>query len=65
MAQLNIQDISVKFEDLLAMSKLSFFVNSLEIIGIMGQNGVGKTTVFNISTGIFMASIVCGEASKY
>ena len=65
MAQLNIQEISVKFEDLLAMSKLSFFANFLEITGLMGHSGVGKTTVFNISTGFYMTSKVCGEASKY
>ena len=56
MAQLKIQDITVKFGGLLALSKLSFSVNSGEIIGLIGPNGAGKTTIFNVLTGVYTAS---------
>ena len=57
MAQLNIYDVTVKFEGLLALSKLSFSANSGEIIGLIGPNGAGKTAVFDILTGVYMASM--------
>ena len=53
MAHLDIQKITVKFGGLVALSELSFTVESGEIVGLIGPNGAGKTTVFNVLTGVY------------
>ncbi|MGE5347302.1 MAG: ABC transporter ATP-binding protein [Acidithiobacillales bacterium] len=51
MALLEIQGLSRHFGGVLAVSDLSFSVNEGEILGLIGPNGSGKTTVFNLVTG--------------
>ena len=53
MVHLDIQKITVKFGGLVALSELSFTVESGEIVGLIGPNGAGKTTVFNVLTGVY------------
>jgi branched-chain amino acid transport system ATP-binding protein len=56
MAQLDIQNITVKFGGLLALSDLSFSIEAGEIVGLIGPNGAGKTTVFNVLTGVYQTT---------
>ncbi len=46
-------NLSKKFEDLIAVDKVSFKINKGEIVGILGPNGAGKTTTIRLLTGIF------------
>ena len=48
--------LSVKFGGLLALNALDIDVRQGEILGLIGPNGSGKTTFFNVISGIYAAS---------
>jgi len=48
--------LSMRFGGLVALNALSLAVNDGEILGLIGPNGSGKTTFFNVITGIYQAS---------
>jgi branched-chain amino acid transport system ATP-binding protein len=48
---LEVKDVSRRFGGLTALYHLSFSLHKDEILGIIGVNGAGKTTAFNIITG--------------
>jgi len=47
--------LSKRFGGVLALDSLDFAVAANEIIGLIGPNGSGKTTFFNVITGIYGA----------
>ncbi len=53
MAHLKVEDLSIGFGGLKALSGVTFAVNKGEIYSIIGPNGAGKTTVFNCISGIY------------
>ena len=50
---LEIKGITKKFGGLVALNNLSFHIEKGEVFGLMGPNGSGKTTVFNLIMGDF------------
>ena len=50
---LHLEDITIQFGGLKAVSGLSFHVPPGELFGLIGPNGAGKTTVFNMITGVY------------
>ena len=51
---LEVQGVTKKFGGLVAINDLSFHLEEGEVLGLMGPNGSGKTTIFNIIMGDFL-----------
>lgn len=51
MPMLEATGVSKAFGGLTAVSKVDFFVDEGEILGLIGPNGAGKTTLFNLISG--------------
>ena len=45
------ENISLSFDKRIVLENLNFTINQGEIIGLLGPNGVGKSTIFNLITG--------------
>jgi branched-chain amino acid transport system ATP-binding protein len=56
MALLELRGLSKKFGGLMAVDNLDLVVNKGDIFGLIGPNGSGKTTIFNLITGSLMPS---------
>ena len=50
---IEVQDLTKYFGATLAVNNVSFKVEKGEIIGLLGPNGSGKTTIMRILTGFF------------
>jgi branched-chain amino acid transport system ATP-binding protein len=53
MALLDVQNVTMKFGELVANDGVSFTVESGSIVGLIGPNGAGKTTLFNCISGLY------------
>ena len=53
---LEIKNVTKKFGGLTALNNVSFKMKENEILGLIGPNGSGKTTIFNIITGYLKAT---------
>ena len=52
-ADLELNDLTLKFGGITALNKINLKVNSGELIGIIGPNGAGKTSLLNCITGYY------------
>ncbi len=50
---LELQNVSLSFGGLKAVSDVNFTMNSGEILSLIGPNGAGKTSTFNLITGVY------------
>ncbi len=53
---IEIQNVSKRYGNKLAVDDVSFTINKGEILGFLGRNGAGKSTTMNIVTGYISAS---------
>jgi len=52
-ALLQLDQVTVRFGGLTAVSELNLSLGAHELIGLIGPNGAGKTTVFNLITSVY------------
>jgi len=50
---LRIEEVSKRFGGIAALNGASFHMREGEVLGLIGPNGSGKTTVFNVITGLY------------
>jgi branched-chain amino acid transport system ATP-binding protein len=53
MAELAVEDLSLRFGGLVVLDKVSFAVEAGELFALIGPNGAGKTTFINLLTGVY------------
>ena len=53
---LETKDLTIRFGGLTAVNSLNFSVEEGQIVGLIGPNGSGKTTVFNLLSGLYRPS---------
>ena len=46
------ENVSLSYGNRLILDNLSFKINESQIFGMLGPNGVGKSTIFNLLTGL-------------
>jgi branched-chain amino acid transport system ATP-binding protein len=58
-ASLTLENVTMRFGGLTAVSELNLTVQGGELAGLIGPNGAGKTTVFNLITGVYNPTSGC------
>lgn len=56
---LEINQLSRKYGDFLAVNNVSFTIGKGEIVGLLGHNGAGKTTIMKMISGFLEANTGC------
>jgi len=49
---IEVVELTKRFDDITAVSEISFFLKKGEVFGFLGPNGAGKTTTINMLTGL-------------
>ena len=49
---INLENISLSFGKRKILENINISTNEGEIVGLLGPNGVGKSTIFNLITGL-------------
>ena len=52
LALIEIENLTKRYDDTLAVDHISFRVHRGEVFGFLGPNGAGKTTTLNMLTGL-------------
>ncbi len=53
---LKLQNVTMQFGGVVALNDVSFEIKKQEILGLIGPNCAGKTTVFNVITGVYQVT---------
>lgn len=53
--KLTVNNLSKKINGISVLENVNFTISSGEILGVVGRNGIGKTTLFRTMTGVYLA----------
>jgi lipopolysaccharide export system ATP-binding protein len=53
---LSFENVSLSYGDRIILDNINFEINEGQIYGMLGPNGVGKSTIFNLITGLIKTS---------
>jgi branched-chain amino acid transport system ATP-binding protein len=53
MAEIEVDNLSLRFGGLVVLDRVSFAVDAGELLALIGPNGAGKTSVFNCISGLY------------
>src|SRR5258708_4294371 len=56
MTLLDVRELSVRFGGVVALDRVSFTVEAGEVVALIGPDGAGKTTLFNVITRVYRPS---------
>lgn len=56
MTMIDVKELCKNYDDVVALSGVSFSITAGEVIGLLGPNGAGKTTLMKILTGFLQPS---------
>lgn len=56
MSVLKVEHLTKKFKGLVALDNLNLDMQKGDLVGLIGPNGSGKTTAFNVITGVYKAT---------
>jgi len=62
---LEVKNLTKKFKDFIAVDRVSFEVNKGEILGLIGENGAGKTTIMRMLATMLKVTDGEGEISGH
>ena len=62
---IKLEKISLYIQKRLILENISFNLNQGQILGLLGPNGVGKSSVFNIITGLLKPNFGCSTKMLY
>ena len=51
------ENVSLSYGNRLILDNLNFKINEGQIFGMLGPNGVGKSTIFNLITGLLVVKL--------
>ena len=62
---IEIQNLTKRYGNKVAVNNISFTVNSGEIVGFLGRNGAGKSTTMNMLTGYISSTAGTAKVEGY
>jgi len=60
-----VEELTKRFGDFVAVDRVSFAVRRAEVLGLLGPNGAGKTTIIKMLTGLLLPSSGSGRVAGF
>lgn len=65
MAAIKVENLTKRFDDVVAVDQISFSVKNGELFGLLGPNGAGKTTTIHMLSTLLLPTSGYGEVASF